>query len=76
MRFINVSRKEIYSIGMLAAFAFAVIFVIQPVAAQNADDPFAGSNIDIPILDIPIPAPSGDASNPQINSNTVMNLIS
>lgn len=68
------SRKEIYSIGMLSAFAFAVIFAVQPVAAQNANDPFAGSDIDIPVLDIPITAPS-DASNPQINSNTVMNLI-
>jgi hypothetical protein len=75
-RFINVSPKEIYAIGMFAAFAVAGIFAVQPVAAQSADDPFAGSDIDIPILNIPIPAPSGDASNPQINSNTVMNLIS
>jgi hypothetical protein len=65
-RFINVSPKEIYATG---------IFAVQPVAAQSADDPFAGSDIDIPMLDIPIPAPSGDASNPQINSNTVMNLL-
>jgi hypothetical protein len=70
-----VSRKEIYSIGTLAAFTFAVTFAVQPVAAQSTDDPFAGSDIDMPILDMPIPAPSGDASNPQINSNTVMNLI-
>lgn len=78
----DVSRKEIYA-GMLAAFAFAGIFAAQPAAAQSVPDDFAESDIHIPIPDIPklpipdIPrlAPSGDGSNPQINSNTDMNLI-
>ena len=70
------SRKEIYTIGMLAAFAFAGVFVVQAAAAQSVpDNDFAESDIDIPIPDVQLPVPSGDASNPQINSNTVMNLI-
>ena len=75
------SRKEIYAIGMIAALAFAGLFTVQPAAAQSIpDNGFAGSDIeipipDIPIPDIPIPAPSGDASTPQINSNTDMNII-
>jgi hypothetical protein len=76
----EVSRKEIYTIGMLAAFALAGIFAAQPVATQSVPDYLAESDISIPIPDIPKPdipklAPSGDASNPQINSNTDMNLI-
>jgi hypothetical protein len=74
-RFMDVSRKEIYAIGMLAALAFAGIFAAQPAAAQSVPDDFAESDVDISIPDIPKLAPSGDASNPQINSNTVMNLI-
>jgi hypothetical protein len=74
-RFSNVSRKEIYAIGILAAFAFAGIFAAQPVAAQSVPGDLAESDINIPIPDIPKLVPSGDASNPQINSNTVMNLI-
>lgn len=70
-----IARKEIYAIGMLAAFALAGIFAVQPSAAQSIpDDGFAGSHIEIPIPDIPIQAPS-DASNPQINSNTDVNII-
>ena len=69
-------RKEIYAIGMFAVFAFAVIIAVQPAAAQNVPEVgLAGSDIDIPIPGLPGPDPSGDASNPQINSNTVMNLI-
>jgi hypothetical protein len=71
-----VSRKEIYAIGMIAALAFAGLFTVQPAAAQSIpDNGFAGSDIEIPIPDIPIPAPSGDSSTPQINSNTDMNII-
>lgn len=68
-------RKEIYAIGMLAAIVFTGVFAFQPADAQRADDGFAGSDIDIPIPDVPIPAPSDDASNPQIHSNTALNLI-
>jgi hypothetical protein len=74
-RFSDVSRKEIYAIGILAAFTIAGIFTAQPVAAQSVPDTLAESDIDIPMPDLPKLAPSGDASNPQINSNTIMNLI-
>lgn len=75
-RFKIVSRKEIYAIGMLAAFALAGTLAVQPAAAQSMqDDDFAGSDIEIPIPPILIPAPSGDESNSQINSNTDMNII-
>ena len=61
---------------MIAALAFAGLFAVQPAAAQSIpDNGFAGSDIEIPIPDIPIPAPSGDASTTQINSNTDMNII-
>ena len=70
------SRQEIYAIGMIAALAFAGFFAVQPAAAQSIPDiGFAGSDIEIPIPDIQILAPSGDASTPQINSNTDMNII-
>ncbi|MDQ4056299.1 MAG: hypothetical protein M3156_02655 [Thermoproteota archaeon] len=70
------SQKEIYTIGLLVAFAFAGIFAVQAAAGQSIpDNDFAESDIDIPIPDVQLPVPSGDASNPQINSNTVMNLI-
>ena len=75
-RFITVSRKEIYTMIMLAAFALGGILAAQPAAAQSIpNDDFAGSDIKIPIPDILIPAPSGDESNLQINSNTDMNII-
>lgn len=62
--------------GMIAAFAFAGIFVVQPAAVQSApDEGFATSDIEIPISDILTLAPSGDVRNPQINSNTDMNII-
>ena len=65
-----------YSMVMLVTFALGGIFAAQPAAAQSIpNDDFAGSDIKIPIHDTLIPAPSGDASNPQINSNTDMNMI-
>jgi hypothetical protein len=74
-RFIIV-YQEIYAMIMLAAFALGGILAAQPAAAQSIpNDGFAGSDIKIPIPDIPILAPSGDASTPQINSNTDMNII-
>jgi hypothetical protein len=61
---------------MLVTFPLGGIFAAQPAAAQSIpNDDFAGIDIEIPIPDILIPAPSGDASNLQINSNTDMNII-